>query len=78
MPKEKKMTIDERRKYLRLLQDRYLKASRPERGHLLDAMEATTGLHLKSLIRLVSGSLERKPRRKKQEHTPVGKRERAS
>jgi len=64
MPKKKSMTIDERRRYLRLIQDRYLTASKLERGRLLDAMEATTGLHRKSLIRLLSGNLERKPRRK--------------
>ena len=64
MPDEEKMTIDERRKYLRLIQDRYLKARKLERGRLLDEMEATTGLHRKSLIRLMSGSLERKPRQK--------------
>jgi hypothetical protein len=66
MPKEKTMTIDERRWYLRLHQDRYRKAGKLERGHLLDTMEATTGLHRKTLIRLMSGSLERKPRRRKQ------------
>jgi len=65
MPKEKRMTVDERRKYLRPLQGHYRQASRFERGRLLDAMEAATGLHRKSLIRLLSGSLERKPRRKK-------------
>ena len=64
MPKKKSMTIDERRRYLRLIQDRYLQASKLERGRLLDAMEATTGLHRKTLIRLLSGNLERKPRRK--------------
>jgi hypothetical protein len=62
MPREKKMTLNERRKYLRLTQKRYLKAGKYERGRLLDEMEAATGLHRKSLIRLMSGSLERKPR----------------
>jgi hypothetical protein len=66
MPKEKKMTVDERRKYLRLLQGQYRKASKLERGRLLDLMEVTTGLHRKYLVRLMSGNLERKPRRKKQ------------
>ena len=45
MPNKEKMTIDERRKYLRLIKKRYLKASKLERGKLLDEMEAITGLH---------------------------------
>ncbi len=62
MPNEEKMTIDERRNYLRLVNERYLKGSKRERGRLLDEMEAVTGLHRKGLIRLMSGSLERRPR----------------
>jgi hypothetical protein len=69
MPNKEKMTIDERRKYLRLIKRRYLKASKLERGHLLDEMEAITGLHRKSLIRLMSGSLERKARHKQRGRT---------
>jgi hypothetical protein len=61
---EDRMTIDERRKYLRMMQERYLQADRPGRGHLLDEMEAITGLHRKSLIRLMRGNLTRKPRRR--------------
>jgi hypothetical protein len=64
MPTEDKMTIDERRKYLRTMKKRYIKAARKERSRLLDEMEAVTGLHRKSLNRLMNGSLERKPRRK--------------
>jgi len=64
MPNEEKMTINERRKYLRLVKRRYVKAGKLERGRLLDEMEPVTGLHRKSLIRLMSGSLERKPRHK--------------
>src|SRR5512136_830179 len=59
---EDKMTIDERRKYLRKMQERYLRADGTGRGHLLDEMEAVTGLHRKSLIRLMKGNLTRKPR----------------
>ncbi len=66
MPKPKKMTVDERRHYLRLLQDRYRRGGKRERGRLLDSMEATTGLHRKSLIRLMAGDLERIPRLKRQ------------
>jgi hypothetical protein len=66
MPKPKELTIDERREYLRLLQDRYRRGGKAERGRLLDSMELTTGLHRKSLIRLMAGNLERKPHRKRQ------------
>jgi hypothetical protein len=60
---EDKMTIDERRKYLRKMQERYRQANRKERGQLLNEMEAVTELHRKSLIRLMKGSLERQARR---------------
>jgi hypothetical protein len=56
------MTVDERRKYLRLMQPRYVKAGRREKGQLLDEMEKVTGLDRKTLIRLMQGSLERKRR----------------
>jgi len=56
------MTIDERYKYLRTMKTRYLKAGRKERSQLLDEMEAVTGLHRKSLIRSLKGSLTRQPR----------------
>jgi len=36
MPNEEQMTINERRKYLRLIKKRYLKAGKLERGRLLD------------------------------------------
>jgi len=62
MPAEDEMTIDERWRYLRRVQTRYVKADRKERGCLLDEMEAVTGLHRKSLIRLMDGYLERKTR----------------
>jgi hypothetical protein len=69
MPKEERMTINERWKYLRLVKKRYLKAGKLERGRLLDEMEAVTKLHRKSLIRLMSGSLKRKPRHKQRGRT---------
>jgi len=62
MPAEDEMTIDERWKYLRKMQKRYVKADRDERGRLLDEMEAVTGLHRKSLVRLMDSDLERKVR----------------
>ena len=66
MPTEDEMTIEERRKYVRKQQERYRKARRKERGNLLSEMEQVTGMHRKSLIRLLHGaSLERRKR-----HTP--------
>ena len=69
MPEEEEMTIDERFKYLRLMKRQYVEAGRAERGRLLDAMERMTRLHRKSLIRLMSSSLKRKPRRKQRGRT---------
>lgn len=57
-----KMTIDEERKYLRKMQKRYAKADRKQRGQLLGEMEAVTGKHRKSLVRLMNSGLERKKR----------------
>jgi hypothetical protein len=63
MSTEDQMTIDERYKYLRRLKKHYLPAGRKERSMLLDEMERATGLHRKSLIRLLSSDLQRQPRR---------------
>lgn len=62
MNTEEMMNIHERRKYLRIVRSRYLKADRVSKGHLLDEMEATTGLDRKTLIRLMHTDLERKRR----------------
>lgn len=64
MSNNEQMTIDERRKYLRMVKKRYVKADRKTKGQLLDEMEAITALDRKTLIRLMNGSLERKPRRR--------------
>ncbi|HYU74823.1 MAG TPA: integrase [Ktedonobacteraceae bacterium] len=57
------MTLDERRKYLKRMKPRYLKAKRGERSALLSEMEQVTGMHRKSLTRLLHAqSLERKKR----------------
>jgi hypothetical protein len=64
MTTEDKMTVDERYKYLRKMKTRYVKANRKGRKQLLDEMEQVTGLHRKSLIRLLNGSLQRTPRAK--------------
>ncbi len=62
MPDEDAMTIDERRKYLRIVQPRYKKADRKGRGILLSEMQAVTGLERKTLIRLMQGDLKRRLR----------------
>jgi hypothetical protein len=59
---EEKMSIEERYQYLRRMKKRYIKASRKERSHLLDEMEAYTNLHRKSLIRLLRTEIMRHPR----------------
>jgi len=64
MPNEERMTIDERYKYLRIKQKQYVRASRKERGQMLDEMEQVTRLERKTLIRHMKGKIERKPRRK--------------
>ena len=69
MSADDEMTIDERLKYLRKMKKRYVDAGRKERGHLLNEMEAITGLHRKSLIRLINGNLKRKPRRRQRGRT---------
>jgi len=61
---EEKMTIDERRKYLRLIQKRYRKATKKEKQSLLNEAEEVTGLHRKSLVRLLHGDLKRKARQR--------------
>ncbi len=65
MPTEDQMTVNERRKYLKLMKPRYQKAGRSEQSDLLTEMEQVTGLHRKSLLRLLHGqTLERKKRSK--------------
>ena len=59
---DEEMTIDERRKYLRKLLPLYVAADRSGKGRLLGEMEHVTGMHRKSLVRLLrSQDLERKP-----------------
>ncbi len=62
-PTEETMTVNERRKYVKLVKPRYQQAKRAERSHLLSEMEEVTGLHRKSLLRLLHArSLSRKKR----------------
>ena len=64
MPIDDRMTVNERRKYLKLMTLRYAGANRVGRGALLTEMAAVTGLHRKSLVRLLHApSLERAPKR---------------
>ncbi len=64
MPNDEKMSIDERRKYLKLVAPRYRKANKAERSRLLTEMGMVTGLHRKSLIGLMGmPSLERVPKK---------------
>jgi hypothetical protein len=70
MPSDERMTIDERRKYLRTMRKRYVEGDRSHRSALLNEMEAVTGLHRKSLIRLLQHvQLARQPRRKQRGRT---------
>src|SRR5689334_23711874 len=70
MPTEEQMSVNERRKYLKLMKVRYLAAKRQERSRLLTEMQEVTGLHRKSLTRLMqAASLERKKRQKPRPRT---------
>ena len=64
-----RMTIEERYKYLGLMQERYWAGGRSERSRLLNEMEEVTRLHRKSLIRLMRGGVERKRRRRQRGRT---------
>lgn len=72
MPDDDSMTIDERRKYLKRMQRRYLQADRRAKGRLLDEMAAMTELDRKTLIRLLAAGadrLTRRPRRRQRGRT---------
>ena len=57
------MDVNERFKYLRMMQERYQQADRKTKGRLLDEMEAITGLHRKYLShRMQERQLYRQPR----------------
>ena len=59
MSSQERMTIQERIKYLRIMQRRYAGAGRGEKSGLLDEMEEVTGLDRKTLIRKMKGRLGR-------------------
>ena len=69
MPSEKKMTIDERYKYLCIKQELYRKAKRKERSQLLDQMQHVTKLNRKTLIRHMKGKIVRRPRQRQRGKT---------
>ena len=69
MNSEPRMSINERRKYLQVIQGRYRQASRAGKGTLLDEAEQVTKLNRKSLIRLLNGDLKRKERRQQRGRT---------
>ena len=60
----KEMTIQERQKYLKMMQKRYQKADKPGKAALLDEMEVITDMHRKSLIRSMNRKLERRKRKR--------------
>jgi len=62
MSSDEQRTIDERWKYLRMIQKRYRRADQRGKGQLLDEMAAVTQLHRKSLVRLMGSELKRQPR----------------
>ena len=69
MPTEQ-MSINERRTYLQIMLPRYTAANRFVQSQLLDEMHAVTGLHRKSLIRLLHAeTLERQPRERQRGKT---------
>lgn len=72
MSNDEKMNIDERRKYLHVVRPRYRQAGRKEKGQLLDEVIAVTGLDRKTLIHLMNGRLERKPRTRERGRTYQG------
>ena len=64
------MTITEHRKYLARMLPRYLAADRPQQSLLLTEMQTVTGLHRKSLLRLLNASsLARQPRSRQRTRT---------
>jgi len=66
---ELKMTIEERYKYLQMMQIRYQQADRVERSRLLDEMETMTSCHRKSLVRHMKCDLKRQKRKKQRGRT---------
>ncbi len=72
---DKDMSLEERRKYLRKMWPRYAQAGKTGRSALLTEMEAITGMHRKSLNRLMrsahSGSLEHERKKSRTKRPPT-------
>lgn len=64
MAETDRMDIDERRKYLHKIWGRYRDLSKVDKSRLLTEAEAVTGLHRKSIMRILNGRLSRKKREK--------------
>ena len=64
MAETDRMNTDERRKYLHKIWGRYRDLSKAEKSKLLTEAEAVTGLHRKSILRILNGRLSRKRREK--------------
>jgi len=58
MSEKDEMTNDKRRKYLHKMWGRYRDASKQEKKQKLDDMKHVTGLHRKSIIRILNGRLD--------------------
>jgi hypothetical protein len=70
MSETEAMSVNERRKYLHKMRIRYWQAtSKSAKSALLDEMQSVTSLHRKSVIRLITGDLARKPRRQQRGRT---------
>lgn len=70
MPTQKKMPIDKRYAYLQVQYERYQLADRRTKGDLLAEMVAVTGMHIKSLTRLMNGPPPcRHPRQQQRKRT---------
>src|SRR5512140_2358548 len=70
MSETDEMNVTERRKYLHKMRLRYWQAQdKTERGKLLDETQAVTGLHRKSVLRLLHSDLARKARKKQRGKT---------
>jgi hypothetical protein len=63
MSETEPMNVNERRKYIHKMWKRYRESDKREKSHLLDEIEAVTGLHRKSILRTINGQLSRKKRR---------------
>jgi hypothetical protein len=51
------MTVNERRKYIHKIRGRHRDSTRQEKSLLLDEAVKVTGLHRKSIVRILNGTL---------------------